>query len=146
MQSGGFIFDLTDRPDPVDIALIDDALTHFNEVASLKYDQRALCVFLRDQSGKTLGGVTGYTNWGWLYLDCFWLPEVVRARKGVGSHILSLAEGEAIRRGCTNARLYTYSFQAPGFYAAHGYERFGELNGYPPGHSQIWLKKALVLR
>lgn len=139
-----FDYHLTDQPDPADIALIEDRLTIYNEQAARPYDIRPLCIFLRDEQGKTLGGVTGYTNWGWLYLDCFWLPDEVRARKGVGSRILSMAEQEARARGCTHVRLFTYSFQAPGFYAARGYEAFGELRGYPPGHSQIWLKKALI--
>lgn len=139
----GFSLDLTSRPLPGDIALIEAGLEVFNERASQPYDRKPLCVFLRDAAGNALGGVTGYTNWGWLYLDCFWLPEEARA-SGLGSKILAMAEDEARRRGCHAVRLFTYSFQAPDFYAARDYERFAVLDGYPPGHAQIWLRKSLV--
>ena len=139
----GLHLDLTDAPVAADIAVIEDGLTQFNEARSIASYKRPLCIFLRDETGAALGGVTGFTDRGWLYLDCFWLPDNVRLLKGVGTRILEMAEAEALKRGCSNARLFTYSFQAPGFYAARGYERFGELTGFPPGHSQIWLRKRL---
>ena len=139
----GLAFCLTDTPDVADVKLIEDRLDAFNAEHAPPTDRQPLCVFVRSDKGVTLGGVTGYTEQQWLYLDCFWLPDELRARSGVGSHILVIAENEARRRGCGHVRLYTYSFQAPHFYAARGYERFGELVGFPPGHSQIWLKKTL---
>lgn len=142
----GVTFDLTDSPDHADISRVEENLTLFNEKGSLAYDKRPLCIFVRNETGRTLGGVTGYTNWGALYLDCFWLPEEIRSIGGAGSHILDMAETEARKRGCFQARLYTYSFQAPAFYIARGYEIFGELPDYPPGHSQIWFKKSLCER
>ena len=101
-----------------------------------------LGVFVRGTDGSTLGGATGHTNWGWLYIDGFWLPEVLRGAVG-GGRILTAAEDEARRRGCTRSRLYTYSFQARGFYEKHGYQVFGVLDDYPPGHQQVWLRKDL---
>jgi GNAT superfamily N-acetyltransferase len=100
-------------------------------------------VLLRDGAGAALGGVTAYTDRGWLYLDCFWLPDGLR-RGGWGSRVLAAAEAEALRRGCRHARLFTYSFQARGFYERHGYTVFGVLDGFPPGHSQIWMRKDLA--
>ena len=58
--------------------------------------------------------------------------------------MLAAAEAEALRRGCRGARLFTYSFQARGFYEKHGYTVFGVLDDFPPGHSQIWLRKTLA--
>ncbi len=97
---------------------------------------------MRDDAGRVLGGVTGHTGRGWLYLDCFWLPSELR-QGGLGGEVLAAAEREALARGCRHARLFTYSFQAQGFYARHGYAVFGILDGYPPGHSQIWMRKDL---
>ena len=132
----------TDAPDAGDVALIERELGAFNVERSLPYDRRPLCVFLRDGTGRSVGGVTGSTNWGWLYLDCFWLPEALR-RGGWGGRVLAVAEAEALARGCLRARLYTYSFQAQGFYERHGYAVFGTLEDYPPGHRQVWMRKDL---
>ncbi len=133
---------VTDQPAAADVDFVESRLLDYNEAKSRPYDQRPLCVFMKDAEGRTIGGVTGYTNWGWLYLDCFWLPEDLR-QGGWGSRILAIAEREAIVRGCQQARLYTYSFQARGFYERHGYAEFGVLEGYPPGASQIWMRKSL---
>jgi hypothetical protein len=46
-------------------------------------------------------------------------------------------------QGGRHVFLDTFSFQAPGFYLKHGYEVFGELPGFPAGHTRFYLKKAL---
>jgi len=99
-------------------------------------------VFLRDAQGRTIGGVTGETNWGWLYVDCFWLPDELRGA-GWGAKLLGAAENEARARGCRHAWLSSYSFQAPGFYEKLGYRVLGVLEGYPPGERGVWLRKEL---
>ena len=114
----------------------------FNVERSQPYGRESLCVLVKDQAGRTLGGATGRTDWGWLFVDCLWLPDGLR-QGGLGRRIMHLAEAEAMRRGCGRARLYTYSFQARGFYERLGYTVFGILDDYPPGHAQIWMRKDL---
>ena len=80
-----------------------------------------------------------------LHVDLFYLPEAMRG-SGLGSRMLQQAEEEAIRRGCHTSWLDTFSFQAPEFYRRQGYAVFGEIEGYAPGHSRYFLKKALITR
>jgi GNAT superfamily N-acetyltransferase len=141
-MSPGASLVVIDEPTIDDAKVVEAGLLAYNVEQARPYDRRPLAVFLRDAGGGTVGGVTGYTNWGWLYLDIFWLPDELRA-SGWGSRILAAAEEEARRRGCHFSRLFTYTFQAPGFYEKHGYTVFGELKDYPPGHSQIWMRKSL---
>lgn len=142
MRPDGVSIEVTDAPPNDDIALIEGELVAFNEARAIPYDRRPLAVLAKAEDGRTLGGATGYTNWGWLYLDCFWLPETLRGG-GLGTAMIRAAEVGALARGCHHARLYSYSFQAPGFYERLGYVRFGVLDDYPPGHAQIWMQKAL---
>jgi GNAT superfamily N-acetyltransferase len=142
MSDGDLSFAVTDQPSLDDVAFIEDALVAYNVARATPYDRRPLHVFLRDAQGRTIGGITGETNWGWLYVDCFWLPDDLRG-EGWGVRLLEAAEDEARKRGCRHVRLFSYSFQAPGFYEKLGYRVFGVLEDYPPGHSQVWLRKDL---
>ena len=137
----GLSLDLTDTDSADDVHFIGEALAKFNAERARPYDKRALHVFLRE-GGATLGGLTGFTNWEWLYIDYLWLPSALRGA-GWGARLLASAEDEARRRGCGHAHLYSYSFQAPGFYLKHGYAIYGALEGYPPREKRVLLRKKL---
>jgi GNAT superfamily N-acetyltransferase len=138
----GLSFAVTDEPSPDGVAFIEDNLVAYNVAAARPYDRRPLHVFMHDAQGRIIGGITGQTNWEWLYVDCFWLPDDLRGA-GWGARLLEAAENEARARGCRRARLFSYSFQAPGFYEKLGYQVFGVLDDYPPGEKQVWLRKDL---
>ncbi len=142
MDADTLTLSLSDRLDPDEAGRIHEGLRRFNEPHSGPYDRQDLLVTARAPGGGLAGGLTGLTNWQWLYVDYLWLDEAWRGG-GLGSRLLRMAEEEAVRRGCRWSRLYTYDFQAPGFYAKHGYEQWGVLEDYPPGHRQIWFRKAL---
>jgi hypothetical protein len=57
--------------------------------------------------------------------------------------LLQAAEALAVERECGLVQLETFSFQAPAFYAKHGYETIAVLLDYPPGHQKHFLKKSL---
>jgi GNAT superfamily N-acetyltransferase len=135
---------VTDAPDAADLALISDGLDQFNVDVSGVADRRALAVLVKDpDTRRTLGGVTGRTSLGLLFLDVFFLPEALRG-SGIGSQILQMAEAEGRRRGCRAAVLYTISFQAPEFYKKHGWREFGAIPCDPPGTSRVFLTKDLL--
>ena len=70
------------------------------------------------------------------------VPESMRGQ-GIGTELMRRAEREAVVRGCRNAWLDTFEFQARPFYEKLGYTCFGELADYPPGFSRYFLRKAL---
>ena len=100
------------------------------------------CLVKEPGSGRVLGGLTGRTSLGLLFVDLFYLPPELRGG-GLGSEILRRAEQEAVRRGCRHAVLYTISFQAPGFYARNGWQAFGEVPSEPNGISRVFMRKEL---
>lgn len=134
---------LKDRFDPAEVKQLHDGLRGYNEQFTRPYDMRELLITARGDDGTLLGGLTGWTNWEWLYVDYLWTHDSQR-KSGLGSRLLKAAEEEAVKRGCKWSRLYTYDFQAPGFYKKQGYEVWAEMEGYPPGHTQIWFRKTLA--
>jgi len=103
---------------------------------------KTLCFVILAPGEEIAGGIIGATYWDWLYVDLMWIREDLR-QQGFGERLLSLAEEEARKRGAKHSYLDTFSFQAPGFYKKLGYEVFGELHDFPPGHTRYFLEKTL---
>ena len=99
--------------------------------------------FLRTPRGEWIGGVLGITWGGWLHVRTLWVAEALRGL-GHGSRLLRAVEAYAVEKGCFASTLETHSFQARPFYERHGYEVFGTLPDYPPGHAKFFLRKTLV--
>jgi GNAT superfamily N-acetyltransferase len=135
---------VTDAPDDDDVALISDALDEFNVRVSGTDDRRELAVLVKDpETQRVVGGLTGRTSLGLLFIDLFHLPDELRG-SGIGSDVLRQAEDEARSRGCRTGVVYTISFQAPGFYERNGWRVFGEVPSDPPGTSRVFLTKDLM--
>jgi GNAT superfamily N-acetyltransferase len=85
----------------------------------------------------------GRTSLGLMFVDLVYLPAGLR-RTGVGGHMLHMAEEEALRRGCISAVLFTISFQAPEFYARHGWQEVARVPCLPAGASRVVMAKQLA--
>jgi GNAT superfamily N-acetyltransferase len=136
---------LTSEPHPSDddLRTVRDGLLAFNvEHIGRDPQSASLSLFLRDCSGRVVGGLLGGWRWGWLYIDKLWVQDSYRKRGG-GSRLLEAAEIEAIAAGCTDAVLETFSFQARAFYERHGYRVYAMLEGFPPGYHQLFFHKRL---
>jgi len=135
---------LTDNPSAADREAVLYGLIEFNEAATGLSGWQPLAVLLKDPAtGRTLGGLTGASFHGWLFIELFWLPEGLR-RGGLGTRLIRQAEAEAARRGCRGVWLDTYNFQARGFYEKLGYRLFGTLDDMPPGGQRLYLQKRLT--
>ena len=139
-------FLITDQPDEADLAVLEKGLDEFNTKAAGAVDRRPLAVFVTDPAtGRVVGGLSGWTSFGQLYVAYFYLPERLRG-SGVGSEVVRQAGNEAVRRGCTVGALTTINFQAPEFYRRNGWEAFGEVVSEPGGLSRIYFRKELLMR
>ena len=134
---------VTDQPAAEVVAGISEALDAFNIMATGIADRTPLAVLAQNETtGEVIGGLTGRTSLGMMFIDLFHLPEAWRGQ-GLGSRLLAAAEAEGRRRGCRSAVLYTISFQAPEFYQRHGWTVFGEVPCDPEGTSRVFLSKDL---
>ncbi|MGH8779517.1 GNAT family N-acetyltransferase [Paraburkholderia sp.] len=125
------------------VALLSAGLDRFNIDATGTDDETPLAVPVTDPAtGRVLGGIAGRTSLGVLFIDLFYLPPELRG-SGLGSAMLAQAEQEGRRRGCRTGVLYTISFQAPAFYARHGWLTFGEIPCEPPGTRRVFMTKTL---
>jgi len=116
-------------------------LLAFNEKWLGPSNEQPVRFVARDELG-VVGGLLGHTRWSWLYVAKLWVDERGRGQ-GIGTQLLTAAEELARTRGCTDASLDTFEYQARPFYEKLGYELFGTLDGYPPGYRQFYLRKRL---
>ena len=122
--------------------IIGGGVSNYNTQQAGDDDAQTLCFVLQSADQEIVGGVIGATYWDWFYVDLMWIKEELRGC-GYGHRLMTLAEDEARQRGAKNAYLDTFSFQAPDFNKQHGYQVFGELQDFPPGHQRYFLSKQL---
>lgn len=135
--------ELTGSPAAEDLAALGARLSAFNDRDVGPSQRQAIAVFLRGDDREILAGISGYTAWGWLYVQWLWVDESLRGR-GIAGRMLEAAEREARSRGCHGALIDTFSPVAEKTYRRQGYEVFGELPDFPIGRSRLFLKKDLT--
>lgn len=128
-----------------DRQLVRDHLDTYNVGVTGLSDYDSLSIFLRGPHGEIRGGLLGEIWGGWLHVSYLWVAEGLRGR-GFGRRLVAAAERYAVARGCRDAWLTSFSFQAPGFYRKLGYEPFATLPDHPPGHVHHFLRKRLGAR
>ena len=135
------VLTLSDQPEAEFEHIVGDGLNAFNDAKTGYADRNPLHVIVRDaDSGQVIGGISGRTSLGLMFIDLVYLPENLRGRD-IGTQMMDMAEAEARRRGCRSGVLYTISFQAPAFHQRLGWRVFGEIPCDPPGTSRVFLTK-----
>ena len=133
---------VTDIPSTDELTAIGEGLSAFNESDVGPSGRRPISVLLR-AGDELVGGLSGYTAWGWLYVQWLWIAEGQRGR-GLAAQLLAAAECEAGARGCHGAYIDTFSPQALHVYQKAGYTVFGMLADFPPGRTRSFLSKHLA--
>ena len=131
-----------DDPEESAWGIIGRGVGTFNKQQAGENDFQRLCYVLNSPEKEIVGGVLAELYWKWLFIELLWVKEELRGQ-GYGHTLLTKVETEARNRGARNAYLDTFSFQAPEFYAKHGYRQFGKLQDFPKGHQRLFLTKLL---
>lgn len=85
---------------------------------------------IKDPAGETIGGLTGYVLFGWLFVQFLAVPESLRG-EGMGTELLERAESWARERELVGMWLDTFAFGAPEFYRTHGFTEFAAIEDHP---------------
>lgn len=133
---------VTSAPDPSDLETIGSRLTAFNDADAGPSDRIPLAVLARNAGGGLVAGMSGYTGWGWLYIQWLWVAEQARGQNLAG-RMIGMAEDEARKRGCHGAYIDTFNPVALKAYQRAGYAAFGALKDFPKGRTRTFLQKGL---
>ena len=139
----GLTLSIETRPAARDVEALGQGLTDHALPTVGRPGFQPLAVFARGADGRLVGGMSAQVNWNWLHVSLVWIEES-RRRAGLGSRLLAALEAAAIERGCTQAHLDTFSYQARPFYERHGYRVFATLEDYPTGQQRFFMRKALA--
>ncbi|MFD8636267.1 GNAT family N-acetyltransferase [Streptomyces sp. NPDC059533] len=132
----------TAGPDAALDARLSKELDVFNQAATPGQEQSEFTVRITDADGQLVAGLSG---WSWgdrAGIGMTWVREDSRGA-GWGAKLLAAAEHEARARGCATILVSSFTFQAPSFYARHGYEESARVPGFPGGHEDVYFLKRL---
>lgn len=135
-------FIITAEPAPGEIQYLEDRIYEHNSSVTGITDGEWLAIFVRDEQERIVAGICGNTWGGCCEIRQLWVEEP-RRKQGLGTRLLQAAEQEASRRGCAQILLMTFSFQAPAFYAKHGFEALAAVEDHPRGHRNLLMRKYL---
>ena len=134
--------EVTDCPSAEELNVVGDNLSAFNASDVGSAGKRPLAVLVRDGAGAIVAGLSGYTAWGWLYVQWLWVDEHLRGQSKA-AEMLGAAEREAVTRGCHGAYIDTFNPTALKIYQRQGYKPFGALVDFPKGRTRTFLAKNL---
>jgi len=129
-------------PDPADLAVLEDRVAQAAIDAAGLGDDEEFGIFVRDDQGRVLAGVSAVVWGGCCEIQSVWVDERLRGR-GLARALMAGAEDEARRRGCTLAHGRAYDLLVPGLYERLGYETVGVIENCPAGSAARWYRKEL---
>ena len=133
---------VTAAPTAAELETIGGKLAAFNEGDVGPAERTPLAVVVRNDAGSIVAGISGYTAWGWLYVQWLWVDDTVRGQ-GLAARMLALSEDEARTRGCHASYIDTFNPVALKIYERAGYIPFGQLQNFPKGRARTFLQKQL---
>lgn len=130
-------------PDRADIdAVLEPLIAYNDEAAGRKSGHQAIAFLVKDDTGKTTGGLTGRIIFDGLHIELLAVSASER-RSGLGTKLMQQAEDFARGEGLAGIWLDTFHFQARPFYEKLGYKVFGTIENHPRGGARHFLAKHL---
>ena len=131
-----------DPPPPADLALLEEQVEAAAIAAGGVDEAHEFAVFVRDDNGRVLAGISGLVWAKYCELHAMWVDAPLR-RQGLGTALMTAAEEEARRRGCSLVALHAYDLLVGDLFERLGYETVGVIEGVPAGSATRWYSKNL---
>jgi len=133
----------TSSPKAEDIDLIYNGLHAFNQKELPRLEDNAFAIFVRDDSGCLVGGLTGSMFTSSAQIRFLWLAESLR-HEGVGGQLIKRLVQQSKLNKIKQIAVDTYSFQAPRFYENNGFKEIARYKNYlDDGIDKIFYLKEL---
>ena len=131
-----------DSPDPADLACLEERVADAAIAAAGGGGDSEFGIFVRDDEGRIAAGVSGIVWGGCCALQALWVQDSLRGR-GLARALMTGAEDEARRRGCSLIVSNAYDLLTGGLHEHLGYETAGVIEGWPAGSAARWFRKSL---
>jgi ribosomal protein S18 acetylase RimI-like enzyme len=131
-----------DSPAAADVALLEEHVAAAAIAAAGLGEEHEFGIFARGTDGRVIAGIAAVVWGGYCELQAMWVEESLRNR-GLAHALMSRAEVEARRRGCTLVVFHAYDLLARGLYERLGYETVGIIENCPAGSAARWYRKVL---
>ena len=136
-------FHVEDDPDPLEIEVLETQIRREASAAMGLGEEVELAIFVRDDVGALVAGISGWTWGDCCELQSLWVEPSLRGRS-LATRLLAAAEAEAAARGCSQTVHFTYDFQARALYEQNDYELVGRVEDFPSGTDVLWYRKRLT--
>jgi len=103
---------------------------------------RPFSIFIKDQNETIVGGVSGASFYGSLYVDSLWISPALR-HLGWGRKLMHEAEQMGKERKARFATVHTMDWEALSFYQKLGYSVEFTREGYDQNSKMFMLRKVL---
>ena len=138
----GYDFVVDDRPDPAELAYLEERLATEAIDAVGAGDGEEFGIYVRDRDGSIVAGVSASSWGGCCEVHAIWIDSSLRSH-GLGRTLMASTEAEARRRGCRLIMGLTYDVLTADFYDRQGYCVVGMIEDCPAGTTTRWYRKDL---
>lgn len=135
--------EISDRVTSEITSCIADGLDRFNDEYIGYGDRQPLAVVIKDpDSGEVLGGITGRSSLGLLFLEAL-LSAGGAARRGGGQRTVAPFRAGRAPSGLPFRRVVHHQFSGAGLLSTAWLAANGEVPCLPPGTSRVFMTKTL---